>query len=85
MLRSVRERGRASGRPGRQAFEVEAWREGGELLLSVRDFGAWTDATSGGTRGRGLSMIRSLMDSVEIMSGDEGTKISMRRTLRALS
>ena len=33
------------GRPGRLAFEVEARREDGELLLSVRDFGAWTDAT----------------------------------------
>ena len=71
------------GRPGRQAFEVEAWREDGELLLSVRDFGAWTEATSAGTRGRGLRMIRSLMDAVEVTSGDDGTKISMRRTLRA--
>jgi anti-sigma regulatory factor (Ser/Thr protein kinase) len=73
------------GRPGRLAFEIEAWREGGELLLSVRDFGAWTDATSGGNRGRGLHMIRSLMDAVEITSGGDGTKILMRRTLRAVS
>ena len=73
------------GRPARQAFEVEAWREDGELLLSVRDFGAWTDPTSGGTRGRGLRMIKSLMDDVEITSGEDGTKISMRRTLGPVS
>jgi anti-sigma regulatory factor (Ser/Thr protein kinase) len=73
------------GRPGRLAFEIEAWREGGELVLSVRDFGAWTDATSGENRGRGLSMIRSLMDAVEITSGGDGTRILMRRTLRPVS
>jgi anti-sigma regulatory factor (Ser/Thr protein kinase) len=73
------------GRPGRLAFEIEAWRDGEELLLSVRDFGAWTDATSGENRGRGLRMIRSLMDAVEITSGGDGTKILMRRTLRAVS
>jgi anti-sigma regulatory factor (Ser/Thr protein kinase) len=73
------------GRPGRLAFEVEAWREGGELLLSVRDFGAWTDATSEANRGRGLRMIGSLMDAVDITSGGDGTKILMRRTLRPVS
>lgn len=73
------------GRPGRQAFEVEAWREGGELLLSVRDFGVWTDPASEGNRGRGLGMIRSLMDGVEITSGGDGTKILMRRTLSPVS
>ena len=69
-------------RPGRPAFEVKAWREGDELVLAVRDFGAWTDPSSAGTRGRGLSMIRALVDVVEITSGGEGTKILMRRTLR---
>ena len=73
------------GRPGRLAFEVEAWREGGELLLSVRDFGVWTDPASEGNRGRGLGMIRSLMDGVEITSGGDGTKILMRRTLSPVS
>jgi anti-sigma regulatory factor (Ser/Thr protein kinase) len=69
------------GRPGRRAFEVEARREEGELLLAVRDFGAWTPVARGGTRGR-LGMIRTIMDAVEITSGGEGTQIMMRRTLR---
>jgi len=74
------------GRPGRLAFEVEARRDDGELLLSVRDFGAWTAAVAKGrTRGRGLRMIRTIMDAVEITSGGDGTQIMMRRTLRPVS
>ena len=71
------------GRPGRPAFEVQAGRVGDELILSVRDFGAWTDATAGGTRGRGLRMIGALMDTVEVTRGDDGTEILMRRRLRS--
>jgi anti-sigma regulatory factor (Ser/Thr protein kinase) len=73
------------GRPGRLAFEVEARRVDGELLISVRDFGAWTFAAKGGTRGRGLLMIRKIMDAVEISSDGEGTQIMMRRALRPVS
>jgi anti-sigma regulatory factor (Ser/Thr protein kinase) len=69
------------GRPGRLAFEVEARREDDELLLSVRDFGAWTAADEATTRGRGLGMIRQVMDAVEITSGAAGTQIVMRRML----
>lgn len=72
-------------RPGRRAFEVEARRKDGQLLLSVRDFGAWTEASPGETRGRGLQMIRSLMDAVEVTSYPEGTQVTMRRMLRAVS
>jgi anti-sigma regulatory factor (Ser/Thr protein kinase) len=74
------------GRRGRLAFEVEARRDDGELLLAVRDFGTWTAPTAkGGTRGRGIRMIRTIMDAVEITSGGEGTEIMMRRTLRPVS
>lgn len=73
------------GRPGRLAFEVEARREDGGLLVAVRDFGAWTAADERSTRGRGLGMIREVMDAVEITSGGEGTEIVMRRSLRAVS
>jgi anti-sigma regulatory factor (Ser/Thr protein kinase) len=73
------------GRPGRYAFEVEAWRESGELLLAVRDFGSWTAADERSLRGRGLGMIRELMDAVEITSGGQRTQITMRRMLRPVS
>jgi anti-sigma regulatory factor (Ser/Thr protein kinase) len=52
------------------------------VLLAVRDFGAWTAADEANLRGRGLGMISELMDAVEITSGDAGTKILMRRTLK---
>jgi anti-sigma regulatory factor (Ser/Thr protein kinase) len=74
-----------AARPGRFAFEVEARRERDELSLAVRDFGAWTAADEASFRGRGLGMIRDLMDTVEITSSSAGTKILMRRTLRAVS
>jgi anti-sigma regulatory factor (Ser/Thr protein kinase) len=64
------------------AFEVEARRIDGNLELSVRDFGSWDDTPrSTHTRGRGLAIMRSLMDSVEVVNGEAGTQIVMRRSL----
>jgi anti-sigma regulatory factor (Ser/Thr protein kinase) len=74
-----------AGRPGRFAFEVEARRERDELSLAVHDFGEWTAADEASWRGRGLGTIRDLMDTVEIASDGAGTKIVMRRALRAVS
>ena len=73
------------GGSGSPAFELDARREDDELLLAVRDFGAWTPADETSLRGRGLGMIREIMDDVEITSGGEGTKIVMRRSLRPVS
>lgn len=73
------------GGSGRPAFELDARREDNELLLAVRDFGAWTPADEASLRGRGLGMIREIMDDVEITSGREGTEIVMRRLLRPVS
>jgi anti-sigma regulatory factor (Ser/Thr protein kinase) len=73
------------GGSGTPAFELEARREAGELFLEVRDFGAWTVADAETMRGRGLAMIRQIMDAVEITSGDAGTQVAMRRTLRPVS
>src|SRR5215208_7026621 len=57
------------GGSGRPAFELDARRENGQLFLAVRDFGAWTAADETTLRGRGLRMIREMMDDVEITSG----------------
>jgi anti-sigma regulatory factor (Ser/Thr protein kinase) len=65
----------------RQAFEVEARRGEHELTLSVRDFGEWRDGGESAWRGRGLEMMRSLMDTVEVVPGRGGTRIVMRRYL----
>jgi anti-sigma regulatory factor (Ser/Thr protein kinase) len=70
---------------GRPAFEVEARREHDQLFLVIRDFGAWAVADTQSSRGRGLGMIREIMDAVDITSGGAGTQVVMRRTLRPVS
>jgi anti-sigma regulatory factor (Ser/Thr protein kinase) len=70
-------------RPARHAFEVEATRTADEIELTVRDFGGWHSAEQDDMRGRGLGMIRELMDDTEIVSGRHETTIVMRRARRA--
>jgi len=65
-----------------QAFEIELTRTAAEVAIVVRDFGGWGAATSTDERGRGLELIRSLMHSTEIVTGDRGTELVMRRARR---
>jgi anti-sigma regulatory factor (Ser/Thr protein kinase) len=67
--------------PARPVFEVEACREDDELELCVRDFGRWNEHARSELRGRGLSMICRLMDSVEVDPRAGGIEIVMRRSL----
>ncbi|MCW3007782.1 MAG: SpoIIE family protein phosphatase [Solirubrobacterales bacterium] len=66
----------------RQPFEVELARADGELVVSVRDHGRW-QAGSHGDRGRGLPLMRALMDEVNVDQGPAGTTVTMRRRLAA--
>jgi len=69
-------------RARRQLVEIEAALRGGELELRVRDFGNWDEEQPASLlRGRGLDMIRDLMDSFEVQRSDLGTEIVMRRSL----
>ncbi len=53
-----------------------------ELVIIVQDEGTWRPpAENPGSRGRGLSMIRGLMDDVTVDSGPEGTTVTMRKLL----
>ena len=67
----------------RAAFEVCVRIHRGMLELTVRDYGCWDpdEDADGDVRGRGLDMIRSLMDEVSIVKGTEGTEVTMRRRL----
>lgn len=58
--------------------EVQGAVTGGELALRVRDTGHWRTPGPPGNRGRGLRMIRELMDDVEI-THSAGTVVTMRR------
>jgi anti-sigma regulatory factor (Ser/Thr protein kinase) len=59
-------------------------RSGPDVSITVRDHGGWKTTTSP-DRGRGLELMRELMDAVEIEAGDLGSTIAMRRRLRAPS
>ncbi|MGH8983249.1 MAG: SpoIIE family protein phosphatase [Acidimicrobiia bacterium] len=62
-------------------FIVEGSSDDGRVVVVVRDFGRWFErATQSG--GRGVSLMRSLMDDVDIDRGVEGTTVTLRRRLR---
>ena len=68
--------------PGDASVRIHAALSGDQVAIRVRDSGRWREAR-GSNRGRGLALMESLMDSVEIVTADgRGTEVSMTRTLR---
>ena len=63
------------------SFEVRAGREGPEIEITVSDTGRWRPPGEQG-RGRGLAVMRELMDDVEIEPSEHGTTVKLRRRLR---
>jgi PAS domain S-box-containing protein len=68
--------------PGDATFDVAAAFEDGDLVATVRDNGSWRERRSR-HRGRGLAIIKGLMDDVEVAAQDQGTVVRMRRRLPA--
>jgi anti-sigma regulatory factor (Ser/Thr protein kinase)/putative methionine-R-sulfoxide reductase with GAF domain len=66
--------------PGRAAFEVNAVHDDGEIIFTIRDRGRWR-APRGNNRGRGLPMMRALMDDVDVQQDETGTRVTLRRKL----
>jgi anti-sigma regulatory factor (Ser/Thr protein kinase) len=64
-----------------EPFEISGELDGRDVRIEVRDFGAWR-APREGDRGRGLSLMRALMDTVDVVPSPEGTTVRMERTLR---
>ena len=62
--------------------DLNAEFDGSEVVLTVADSGGWRDQRDS-DRGRGLDLIRALMDSVEVEPGDDGTVVRMRKRLAA--
>lgn len=62
-------------------FTVEGSRDDGQVIVVVRDFGRWYERATQ-TRGRGVSLMRSLMDEVDFDRGVGGTTVTLRRRLR---
>jgi anti-sigma regulatory factor (Ser/Thr protein kinase) len=64
------------------AIEIRADTRGAVIEIVVRDFGSWSAESGEGDRGRGLEMIRALVDDASVVHGERGTTVTMRRTLR---
>ena len=67
---------------GADLFDVILERDGAQVSVTVRDHGRWRTTTSP-DRGRGLDLMRELMESVEVESGESGSSVQLRRSLRA--
>jgi GAF domain-containing protein/anti-sigma regulatory factor (Ser/Thr protein kinase) len=66
--------------PGEATFEVEAVHEDGLITIAVRDRGSWR-APRGTHRGRGLAMMRALMETVDVRQDEAGTEVVLSRRL----
>jgi PAS domain S-box-containing protein len=72
-----------AGAGGDEPFAVAAGLEGRTVRLTVSDRGTWRSARSG-DQGRGLSLMRALMDTVEVSPGPAGTQVRLARELRGI-
>jgi anti-sigma regulatory factor (Ser/Thr protein kinase) len=70
--------------PGHAHFEVEAEHRAARIRVIVRDRGRWRPPR-GSHRGRGLALMRALMESVDVEHGDDGTVVVLERALRSRS
>jgi PAS domain S-box-containing protein len=65
----------------RRAVDVVLDRTDGAVMVTVTDHGRWREPRAT-TRGRGLPLMRALMDSVEVQPGAQGTTVTLRRAPR---
>jgi anti-sigma regulatory factor (Ser/Thr protein kinase) len=61
-------------------FEVSGRREGSDVVVAIRDHGSWRSERED-DHGRGLELMRTLMDTVAVEPGEQGTTVSLRRRL----
>ncbi|HKY13777.1 MAG TPA: SpoIIE family protein phosphatase, partial [Microthrixaceae bacterium] len=75
-----------AGRPSDDStVQVEISREDDHLLAAVSDRGSWRDPSSASdpNRGRGIALMRSIMDEVVIRTNVASTTVTMRFPLRS--
>jgi anti-sigma regulatory factor (Ser/Thr protein kinase) len=66
--------------PAPAEFELHVSSQGGTITATVRDVGRWRQPR-GEHRGRGLTIIGTVMDGVDVRSGENGTEIVMHRRI----
>ena len=67
-------------RPGQHWFELDAACDDGRVRVTIRDQGQWRPPR-GTHRGRGVMMMRGLMDNVDIDHTEAGTTVVLERAL----
>ena len=53
--------------------------EGGIVDVRIQDSGTWRTSSRAGGLGKGLQVMRTLMDEVDIVSSAHGNVVTMRR------
>jgi serine phosphatase RsbU (regulator of sigma subunit)/anti-sigma regulatory factor (Ser/Thr protein kinase) len=66
--------------PGRGRFSIDGVLEDGRVRITVSDGGHWREPR-GESGGRGLPLMRALMETVEFERGENGTSVVLERTL----
>jgi PAS domain S-box-containing protein len=61
-------------------IDVDGECDGEEVRISISDHGAWREKRDS-DRGRGLDLIRALMDNVEVEPGENGTTVRVTKRL----
>jgi len=61
-------------------FDVRCQADDAGVTITVRDSGRWRDLRPGQSgRGRGLEIMRALVDTANVKQGEEGTTVTLRR------
>ncbi len=68
---------------GDDLFAVEFAHDDGEVAITVRDHGTWREPEATADRGRGLPLMRKLMDAIDVQPRPGGTTVRLRRRLAA--
>lgn len=71
-----------SGARRSNCVEVDGEVDGSELVLQVRDYGSWRNPCAPGDRGRGLLIIRALVDDLDVVRSEDGTELRFTRRVR---
>jgi serine phosphatase RsbU (regulator of sigma subunit)/anti-sigma regulatory factor (Ser/Thr protein kinase) len=67
--------------PSGELLRVDARIDGPAVDVLISDHGHWRDRGEDGPGGRGLPLMRSLMDDVEVNAGAGGTTVRLRRAV----
>jgi anti-sigma regulatory factor (Ser/Thr protein kinase) len=71
----------AFGRGPGDAIRVDLRREDDDVVIAVTDVGTWRAGPPYVDRGRGIEIMRAVMDDVDIRSNDAGTVVTLRRRI----